>query len=345
MREMIHRDRPQLLILSPPCTLFSNLQNLSGGPNLAEYMEAVRLWKVALRLIDFQVKQGGLFLLEHPQSSAAWRLDCSQQLAHIPGVIQAITHMCQFGMKSRDEWGEGLVMKPTRFVTNAPAIAEKLARRCPSGHRHVPLLSGRARAAEEYPPELCDAILEGLEIQDSHGKVLQQIQLNRLELRADMCDPQDFPQGAEDWSGDGGVVTEESEDTKKRDQKLIAEARQSEMKTFWSIPVYDYVPAAQALADTDGIVVDTTWVDVNKGSQDHPDWRSRLCAREFAWGEARDDLFSPTPPLAATKLLLSELASRERHQALPTKRALILDVKRAFLYGKARRRIYLRLPA
>ena len=112
-----------------------------------------------------------------------------------------------------------------------------------------------------------------------------------------MCDPGDFPEGAAEWSAIEGVGLEEMRDTNVRDQKLIKAARQAEMKSFWEIPVYDYVPKAFAMSDSDGIIVDTTWVDVNKGTKNQPEWRSRLCAREFAALEERDDLFAPTPPL------------------------------------------------
>ena len=75
--------------------------------------------------------------------------------------------------------------------------------------------------------------------------------------------------------------------------------------------VYDYVPAAEALNDADGLIVDTTWVD------DAQKQKSRLCAREFASDETRNDMFSPTPPLIATKVLVSECASHRGRARQP----------------------------
>ena len=37
-----------------------------------------------------------------------------------------------------------------------------------------------------------------------------------------------------------------------------------------------------ALKDPDTIVIDTTWVDSIKGTKQHPEYKARLCAREFA---------------------------------------------------------------
>ena len=66
---------------------------------------------------------------------------------------------CQFGLRVRAE--EALNKKPTRFMVNSEAIANKLRRRCNGEHPHQPLTNGRAKAAEEYPPALCKAIVQG----------------------------------------------------------------------------------------------------------------------------------------------------------------------------------------
>ena len=47
VREMIRRDRPQLLVASPPCTLFRQLQNLSGGPEVVALNKAIALFEAA----------------------------------------------------------------------------------------------------------------------------------------------------------------------------------------------------------------------------------------------------------------------------------------------------------
>ena len=74
--------------------------------------------------------------------------------------------MCQFGMTTPNSRGEPTpAKKPTRWLTNSPCLAEQLERHCPGTHIHEPLLGGRAKAAQIYPPKLCSAIVAGFAAQ------------------------------------------------------------------------------------------------------------------------------------------------------------------------------------
>jgi len=88
-----------------------------------------------------------------------------------------------------------------------------------------------------------------------------------------------------------------------------------------------------------GKVVGVRWVDVLKGEI----VRSRLVAQEFAGNDDRDDLFAATPPLSASKYILSEVASRS-DSGTNSWRIMVLDVKRAFLYGYIEEEIFIELP-
>ena len=72
-----------------------------------------------------------------------------------------------------------------------------------------------------------------------------------------------------------------------------------------------YTPVTkEVMYDTEGyILVGTTWVHTNKGTQYQPEIRSRLCAQEYSDGQSNDDLFAATPPLLATRFLLSLVAT------------------------------------
>ena len=78
-------------------------------------------------------------------------------------VEDVVLHMCAFGLKSWDEDGEGLVKKPTRVLTNLPSIATALSRKCTGDHRHVHLMSGKAKAAAQYTEDFCSAIIDGVQ--------------------------------------------------------------------------------------------------------------------------------------------------------------------------------------
>ena len=66
------------------------------------------------------------------------------------GIRKVNAHMCRFKMKSSDEQGEGMVKKPTGFLTNSDHLRQALDKQCLGGHRHVQLISDRAKACRDY---------------------------------------------------------------------------------------------------------------------------------------------------------------------------------------------------
>ena len=103
--------------------------------------------------------------------------------------------------------------------------------------------------------------------------------------------------------------------------------------------VYQYVNRENVPEGSN--IVNVKWVHVNKGSRDDPNVRCRLVAQEFNDGTGKDDLFAGTPPLYIIRAILSIFASSDNHL---TNKIMILDVKGAFLYGDAKRDIYIELP-
>ena len=71
--------------------------------------------------------------------------------------------------------------------------------------------------------------------------------------------------------------------------------------------------------------------------------RCRFVAQEFAGSDKREDLYAGTPPLAATRYLISDSVSRGRKNRYRRK-LMVVDVKRAFLHGLCTRSIYIELP-
>ena len=69
---MVRQHRPRLLVLSPPCTIFSQLQNLNGGPDETALRHATALFDFACEIAKLQMSLGGAFMLERPQTSRAW---------------------------------------------------------------------------------------------------------------------------------------------------------------------------------------------------------------------------------------------------------------------------------
>ena len=108
------------------------------------------------------MQNGRYFIHEHPMTATSWKVDCIDELAQSPMVVKAKTHMCAFGMMSKDANGEGPVLKPTIFMTNSIEAQKALEKKCPGHSRHVHLMEGRAAAAQVYPKALCRAICEAI---------------------------------------------------------------------------------------------------------------------------------------------------------------------------------------
>ena len=155
----------------------SKLQMMEGDPEIRcpkKWKEAVKLVEFAVQVCKLQHELGGGFVFEHPQSASSLRkIPKLRELWGMEGVVEAIAHMCEFGMKATDAQGEGPVLKPTRFLTNIPAIAHALSRRCTGCERHVQLVGGKAKKAGIYPRQLVDAILDELErhSEESQGQL------------------------------------------------------------------------------------------------------------------------------------------------------------------------------
>ena len=123
---------------------------------------------------------------------------------------------------------------------------------------------------------------------------------------------------------------------KELDAKEVRSGRLVELAKFAEMKVYEYVDAEIAKADKCGKIVGVRWVDIHKNGLA----KCRLVAQEFAGKDDRDDIFAATPPLVATKFLLSDARSRGAHENRKCK-IMILDVKSAFLYGIIKENIYI----
>ena len=77
-RELIQQHRPKLLIGSPDCTMFSQLQKLSewNDQTTSRWNQARRHLQFVCELYRDQVRRGVWFLHEHPIGASSWRERC-----------------------------------------------------------------------------------------------------------------------------------------------------------------------------------------------------------------------------------------------------------------------------
>ena len=128
--------------------------------------------------------------------------------------------------------------------------------------------------------------------------------------------------------------------------RLVQNARQEEMDEVQKHQVYKKVPIQQCWQETGKGPIGTRWIDINKGDDQNPEYRSRLVAQEIKQ-DKREDLFAATPPLEAKKMLFSMAVTQgigfknsRRHGF----KIDFIDIRRAYFHSKARRRVFVQLP-
>ena len=334
---LVKSKKALLIIGSPMCSAFSQLQNLNFCKMSKDDIKAVQDYgrkhlEFCMELYRAQHDNGLYFLHEHPFNATSWQNEMVKQVLNLPGVSKVKSHMCAFGMTE----GNVLVKKPTGFMTNASKIGEILQRDCSGDHRHVVLLGGRrAKRAEVYPGELCKKIIFGLRDQMIHdgrlgeGMIGAVDGVDEFKINHELYNDATF---FDDISG------------KKLPKEATIKARQKEMTEVYAHNIYTKCPIQECYDVTGTEPVGTKWLEVNKGDEENLNIRARLVAQEFNQGKLAT-IFAATPPLEAKKALLS-LAVTEGigwgdgwHYKLD-----FIDIKRAYFYAPAKRDVYVKLP-
>ena len=368
--KLLKETKPRLLIGSPMCTDWSVLMNLNWSRMSPEerdrrMREAKMHLEFVVSMYNEQANNGRYWLHEHPKGARSWKEKCMVELLMRPESTRVETHMCRFHMGSRDHQGEGKVLKPTYFATNCGGVAEELDRQCLNReggeqHRHVPLLNGRAKAAQVYPPELCKAICRGFlrqtrkdqayvkhigsleKVADASILVNKRRELMEVanqisaslegELERALQAPEDEEKWMDAWDDVKG---------RELDARMVEEARREEVRYIHKSKLYTKVPRARCYEVTGKAPIKSGWIDTNKGDQGSPNYRSRWVGKEYNNGPG-EDLFAATPPIEALRMLVSMLAATGGRMS--RKRMLVCDVSRAFFYAPVEKRLFVELP-
>ena len=85
VRKMVVETEPFLIIGSPPCTMFSSLQNLSKHKRShadwdRRMREAEKHIRFCIELYKLQMKGRRFFLHEHPHAATSWQEPCIQSI-------------------------------------------------------------------------------------------------------------------------------------------------------------------------------------------------------------------------------------------------------------------------
>ena len=90
------------------------------------------------------------------------------------------------------------------------------------------------------------------------------------------------------------------------------------------------VPISECYNNTGKAPIGTRWVDINKGDDNEPDYRSRSVGKDFKGNDnKRNDLFAATPPLEAKRTLFALAASQCGTHGI-TKKLSFVDIRKAY---------------
>ena len=120
--EIIKEQAPDAILMAPVCGPWSNVQNIQ--------QDQQRVWekrKRYLPVVEFvasiarcQLKHGRYFIIENPQTSKIWYLNCMQQL---------FSDLCAYGLKDPESGLRSL--KPTSLMhCLPPEVMRPIFRRC-----------------------------------------------------------------------------------------------------------------------------------------------------------------------------------------------------------------------
>ena len=93
----------------------------------------------------YQLKHGRYFIIENPQTSKIWYLNCMQQLFSDPSVTWRDFHFCAYGYGLKDPESGLRSLKPASLMhCLPPEVMRPIFRRCKNStssvkHEHQPL--------------------------------------------------------------------------------------------------------------------------------------------------------------------------------------------------------------
>lgn len=110
VREYIKTIRPGLVLIAPPCHMYSQLQNIlkefreQDPIAMRRYLEkkskAKTLLNFGIEIAELCRELGLTFVLEHPWSSESWSTKMMERLLQHSDVFISRTDQCMFGLKS-----------------------------------------------------------------------------------------------------------------------------------------------------------------------------------------------------------------------------------------------------
>ena len=170
---------------------------------------------------------------------------------------------------------------------------------------------GIAKDKAKYPRELCRSVLRGLTSQlRADKRLIAGCYGIQAKVDSESESTEDVDEVAEKFlygpaQGYSGKYKDDLTGQPLRDD-LVRSARAKELEFFCSKGVWVKVPRQRSFERTGKPPISVRWVDVNKGDEHEPNYRSRLVARQLkATDFSGKSYFAPAPPLEALRTVIS----------------------------------------
>ena len=204
-----------------------------------------------------------------------------------------------------------------------------------SWHRHIPLIGGKAKQCEKYPDGLVQAILRGLRKQIKRDHPIGSMSFGPTNEEVDV----DLTLAPDDWETFSDEIS-----GKALNAKLVHEARAEEIEYARRYKVWEEVPVQQAWDRTGKAPISSRWIDVNKGDEARPQYRSRLVIQEVRSSNI-EAIFAATPPLESVRMLLSlQRTGHQKDARGRGRKVMFIDIRRAHWTARIFREVYVALP-
>lgn len=178
MWNLLRTHRPHVCVLSPPCTVYSQLNTMwnnkkySASELAARFDVPDKLLRVTSDVCKYQHRHGLGFILEHPQRASSWHAPDLTSLESLEGVRKVSFDQCRFGLVSKER--KLPQQKPTTLLTNMNSVVNRFSGvRCLcemqlidgelKKHQTIQGQEGgmsRARWAQFYPQPLVAALVD-----------------------------------------------------------------------------------------------------------------------------------------------------------------------------------------
>ena len=171
--ELLERHTVGFLMLSPPCTAFSQLQSMLNYHRM-QPARVQEIWgdgmlhfQHSMAAAVAQIQAGRHFAFEHPAGASSWGQQCVQDVKRDPSVMEIVFDQCMLGLCSKVHHIP--MRKRTRIITNSRWMALQFSGLlCDGQHTHERIQGSEGGArrstwAQCYPPLMVERIVFAVE--------------------------------------------------------------------------------------------------------------------------------------------------------------------------------------